>query len=130
MASRRGGEGVNSGAAIREVVLSKAAISMFVLAMLASSQALADTRYMYCYGGGRAGLYYSAVFPVPQGTQDQDKAKAFNAFVEGKYHTLIFSECHTDLSVANSESAKKGREDSDQQSKFPSKLIETGWMGK
>ncbi len=108
--------------------------TVFVLlgfATLASSQALAETRYMYCYGGGRAGLYYSAVFPVSFGTvKSADKAKAFNAFVQGKYGVTIFSDCHMDLTQANSLSAKKITEDSDQKSKFPSKLIETGWAGK
>ena len=110
--------------------MNKAAISIFTLAVMASAQALADTRYMFCLGGGRLGLYYSTVFPVAPGTKDEDKAKAFNAFVKGTYNNIIFAECHTDLTQANSQSSKKIREDSDQYSKFPSKLIETGWAGK
>lgn len=106
------------------------ALAVFALAAMASSSALADTRYIFCYGGGRAGLYYSAVFPVAQGTKSADKEKAFDAFVKGKYGTMIFANCFTDLTQANSQSSKKMREDSDQKSKFPSKLIETGWSGK
>lgn len=98
-------------------------------AVLASSQAFADARYMFCFGGSQSGLYYSAVFPVPTGTKDTDTAQAFSNFVKSKYGTAIFAECHTDLSQANAESAKKAREDADQNSKFPSKLIETGWSG-
>ncbi|HSM94494.1 MAG TPA: hypothetical protein VLT91_00520 [Rhizomicrobium sp.] len=109
--------------------MSRVAYAAFALAALASTQALADTHYMYCYGGGRAGLYYSANFPVPQGAKSGDTAKLFNAFVQKKYGTTIFSECHSDLTLANSQSARKLTEDSDQHSRFPSKLIETGWTG-
>lgn len=110
--------------------MTKLALVVFAFAVLTTSQALAETRYMICFGGGRAALYYSAVFPVPAGTKDADKATAFNAFVKGKYGKMIFSECHTDLTQANAQSDKKMREDNDQTSKYPSKLIETGWMGK
>ena len=110
--------------------MSKVAYAAFTLAALVSSQAFADTHYMYCYGGGRTALYYSANFPVPQGTKSADTAKVFNAFIQKKYGKTIFSECHSDLTLANSRSAKKITEDSDQKSKFPSKLIETGWSGK
>ena len=106
--------------------------TVFVIAGVAamtSSQALASPRYMLCFGGGRAALYYSNVFPVLEGTKDADAAKAFNAFVKGKYGATIFSECHTDLTQASATSDKKIRESSDQTSKFPSKLIETGWAG-
>lgn len=106
------------------------ALAVFAFAALSSSSALADTRYMFCYGGGRAGLYYSAVFAVAQGTKSADKEKPFDAFVKAKYGTVIFANCFTDLTQANSQSSKKIREDSDQKSKFPSKLIETGWTGK
>jgi len=106
-----------------------ATVLIFTFAMMAGSQALADTRYMFCFGGGQVGLYYSAVFPVPQGTKGADKANAFNAFVKSKYGTMIFSECHIDLSQASANSDKKIREDSDQTSKFPSKLFETRWAG-
>jgi hypothetical protein len=102
----------------------------FIVAVVASSQALADTSYMFCFGGGRAGLYYSAVFPVPHGTNDEGKAQSFNAFVKSKYGVMIFSECHSDGTQAGSASSKKIRIDSDQQSHYPSKLIETGWAGK
>jgi hypothetical protein len=107
--------------------MKKVALAVFALA--ASSQALAGTDYMFCFGGGRLGLYYSAVFPVAHGTKDQEKAKAFNAFVKTKYGTTIYAECHSNMTQALGESAKKGREDSDQNSKFPSKLIETSWAG-
>lgn len=102
----------------------------FAVAAIASSHALASTDYAFCFGGGRAGLYYSANFPVVHGSSDENRAKAFNAFVKAKYGVLIFSECHADMTLANSQSAKKIREDSDQHSKYPSKLIETGWTGK
>jgi hypothetical protein len=90
---------------------------------------LAVDHYMHCYGGGRAGLYYSDIFPVPEGTKSKDKALAFNAFVQRKYGTTVHTECHSDGSPALAASAKKITEDSDQKSKFPSKLIETGWKG-
>ena len=99
------------------------------LSALAGSQALADTHYMYCYGGGRAGLYYSAVFAVPESVKSDPEAKVFSAFVKSKYGVTISSQCHRDGSKASSDSAKKITEDSDQKSKYPSKLIETGWKG-
>jgi hypothetical protein len=117
-------------ARLLEVVMNKASFVVLALAVLTSSQALADTDYMFCYGGGRLGLYYSTVFPVVHGTRDADKAKAFIAFVKARHGATIVSECHSDMTQANSRSDKKMREDSDQQSKFPSKLIETGWAGK
>jgi hypothetical protein len=113
-----------------EVVMNKLIIMASLLAATASSQALAATNYRFCFGGGRAGLYYSAVFPADQGTKTADTANAFNAFVKGKYGTMIHSECHSDGTQADAASDKKTREDSDQQSRFPSKLIETGWNGK
>jgi hypothetical protein len=113
-----------------EVVMNKLVIVASLLAATASSQALAATHYRFCFGGGRAGLYYSAVFPSDQGTKTADTAIAFNAFVKGKYGTVIHSECHSDGTQADAASSKKIMEDSDQQSKFPSKLIETGWNGK
>lgn len=57
-------------------------------------------------------------------------AKEFNAFVKAKSGVTIFSECHSNGSQASGESARKGRQDSDQNSKYPSKLVETGWAGK
>jgi hypothetical protein len=84
---------------------------------------------MICFGGGRSGLYYSAVFPETTGAKTKDKADAFINFVKGKYGTTIIAECHTDSTQASAESDKKIREDADQNSKFPSKLIETGWSG-
>jgi hypothetical protein len=113
-----------------EVVMNKLVIVASLLVATASSQALAATNYRFCFGGGRAGLYYSAVFPADQGTKTADTANAFNAFVKGKYGTVIHSECHSAGTQAVAASDKKMREDGDQQSKFPSKLIETGWNGK
>jgi hypothetical protein len=113
-----------------EVVMNKLVIVASLLAATASSHAFAATHYRFCLGGGRAGLYYSAVFPADQATKTADTANAFNAFVKGKYGTIIHSECHSDGSQADAASSKKIMEDSDQQSKFPSKLIETGWNGK
>ena len=110
--------------------MKKAALVILASAVMAGSPALADTHYMHCYGGGRAGLYFSAVFPVPEGVMSKDKAKAFDAFIQGKYHVTIFSNCQRDQSQANAASSKKMEEDADQTSKFPSKLIETGWAGK
>src|SRR5947209_7569596 len=110
--------------------MTKASVVVFALALLASARALADTSTMFCFGGGRAGLYFSGVFPVVHGTRSADKAKAFNAFVKARYGNPILSECHSDMTEANSRSAKKMQEDSDQQSRFRSKLIETGWAGK
>jgi hypothetical protein len=49
--------------------------------------------------------------------------------VKSKYGVTISSQCHRDGSKASSDSAKKITEDSDQKSKYPSKLIETGWKG-
>jgi hypothetical protein len=109
--------------------MNRVSLAACTCAVLASSQAFGDTRYMICFGGGRSGLYYSAVFPVPTGSRDKDEANAFKDFVKSKYGTPIFAECHTDLTQANAESDKKIREDADQNSKFPSKLIETGWSG-
>ncbi len=113
-----------------EVVMNKLVIVASLLAATASSQAFAATSYRFCFGGGRAGLYYSAVFPADQGTKTADNEKAFDAFVKGKYGTMIHSECHSDGTQAVAAADKKAREDNDQQSKFPSKLIETGWNGK
>src|SRR5690242_727341 len=110
--------------------MSKVAYAAFALAVLASSQALADTHYLYCYGGGRAAVDYSANFAVPAGTKSADTPKLFNAFIQKTSGTTNFSECHSDRTMANSKSAKKLTENSDQKSKFPSKLIETGWSGK
>jgi hypothetical protein len=113
-----------------EIVMNRAAFVVFTLAVLGSSQAFAGTDYQFCFGGGRSGLYYSAVYPVAHGTSDVDMAKAFSAFVKAKYGVMIYSQCHSNGTKALGESAKKGREDSDQTSKYPSKLIETGWAGK
>ncbi|HXZ67875.1 MAG TPA: hypothetical protein VEH07_04740, partial [Alphaproteobacteria bacterium] len=66
---------------------------------------------------------------VPHGTSSVDKAKAFIAFVQSKYGTGISAECHSSGTQASADSDKKIREDVDQTSKFPSKIIETGWMG-
>jgi len=110
--------------------MNKTLVVLLPLGLMAASQALADTHYELCFGGGRKALYYSAVFPVPAGTKSDDKAKAFNDFVKGRYGTPILAECHSDLTQASAESDKKTREDSDQTSRYPSKLIETGWAGK
>ena len=107
-----------------------AAFVVFPLAMLASSSTSARTDYAFCSGGGRASLFYSSVFPVVHGPSDAARAKAFNAFIKAKYGVTIFAECHSDLTPALANSHKKIMEDSDQHSKFPSKLIETGWVGK
>ena len=107
-----------------------AAFVVFPLAMLASSSTSARTDYAFCMGGGRANLFYSAVFPVVHGPSDAARPKAFNAFIQAKYGITIFSECHSDLTPALANSHKQAMEDSDQKSKFPSKLIETGWVGK
>lgn len=103
---------------------------MFALTLLASTQAYAETSYTFCFGGGRAGLYYSSVYPVAHGTSDVAMAKEFSAFVKAKYGVMIYSQCHSNGTRASGESAKKGWEDSDQKSKYPSKLIETGWARK
>jgi hypothetical protein len=57
-------------------------------------------------------------------------ATTFNAFVKTKYGATIHGECHSNGTRASAVSDKKIRESSDQDSKFPSKLIETGWAGK
>ena len=106
--------------------------TVFILAAVAlstASPALAADHYMHCYGGGRAGLYFSNVFAVSEDTKSKDKEPAFNAFVQKKYGVMIHSECHRDGTPALAASAKKINEDADQKSKFPSKLIETGWGG-
>src|SRR5215469_14671916 len=108
--------------------MKKAVFLVFAFVIQASAQALADTHYMYCFGGGRYGLYYSAVFPAAQGVS-REKEKAFSAYVKAKYGTMIIAACHLDMTQALGESAKKIREGSDQNSRFPSKLIETGWAG-
>src|SRR5689334_15038269 len=97
-----------------------------VLAAATATPALAVDHYMHCYGGGRAGLYFSGVFPVPEGTKGKDKALAFNAFVQKKYGTMVHTECHSDGSPALAASAKKINEESFQKSNVPWKLIETG----
>jgi hypothetical protein len=61
---------------------------------------------------------------------DYDKAKAFSTFVKARYGTAIISECHSNMTPASLRSDKKLREDSDQKSRFPSRLVETGWAGK
>ena len=98
------------------------------VAVSASTPAFAADHYLHCFGGGRLGLYYSNVFAAPQDAGAQ-KAKAFDAFVKAKYGTTISSRCQSDGSQANAASSKKIEEDSDQKSKFPSKLVETGWNG-
>jgi hypothetical protein len=110
--------------------MKKIALAVFAFAAVSSTCALADSRHMFCYGGGRAALYYSAIFPVAQGVKSAEKEKAFDAFIKAKYGTVIFAGCYGDGSQADSQSNKKIREDSDQKSQFPSKLIETGWTGK
>jgi hypothetical protein len=109
--------------------MNRASAAVCACAVLASSHAFGDTHYMSCFGGGRSGLYYSAVFPESTGAKSKDKADAFSKFVKGKYGTTISAQCHRDSTQTNAESAKKITEDSDQNSKFPSKLIETGWSG-
>jgi hypothetical protein len=109
--------------------MNKTSAAMCACAVMVSSHAFGDSHYMICFGGGRLGLYYSAVFPESTGAKSNDTADAFSKFVKSKYGTTISAECHTDLTQANAESDKKIREDSDQNSKFPSKLIETGWSG-
>jgi len=98
-------------------------------ALMAATPAFAADHYLHCFGGGRAGLYYSNVFAGPQGAGAQ-KAKAFDAFVKGKYGVTISSRCQSDGTQASAASSKKIEEDSDQKSKFPSKLVETGWAGR
>ena len=110
--------------------MNKLVIVASLLAVTASSQALADTSYRFCFGGGRAALYYSAVFPSDRAIKTADTAIAFNAFVKSKYGTMIHGECHSDRTQEDAVSDKKSREDVDQKSKFPSKIIETGWNGK
>ncbi|HLY04715.1 MAG TPA: hypothetical protein VKR31_03110 [Rhizomicrobium sp.] len=107
-----------------------AAQVLLPLGLMAGSRALADTHYMLCVGGGRAGLYYSAVFPVTEDTKSDATAKAFRAFVSSKYKKMISAECHRNATEAIADADKKIRENSDQKSRFPSKLIETGWTGK
>jgi hypothetical protein len=85
---------------------------------------------MLCSGGGQAGVYYSDVFAVPGGTKTQGVATMFNAFVKAKYGATIHAECHSNGTRASAVADKKMRESSNQDSKFPSKLIETGWAGK
>jgi hypothetical protein len=113
-----------------EVVMKKIVIVASLLLATVRSQGLPATNYRFCFGGGRAALYYSAVFQSDQATKTADTATAFDVFVKGKYGTVIHSECHSSGTEAAATSDKKIREDSDQQSKFPSKLIETGWNGK
>ncbi|MBS0360509.1 MAG: hypothetical protein JSR98_03945 [Proteobacteria bacterium] len=103
---------------------------VLALAVLAATPALAQTHYMLCFGGGRAALYWSAVFPVPESTKSADSQKAFNAFVQAKYGKAILSECHRNQTQAIADADKKQREASDQTSKYPSKIIETGWTGR
>ena len=108
----------------------KTVVILAELGAMAGSPALADSHYMFCFGGGRVGLYYSAVFAVPEGTKSAATATAFTAFVMSKYGHSPGTECHSNQTLAIATADKKQRQDSDQTSKFPSKIIETGWAGK
>jgi hypothetical protein len=111
--------------------MNKAAVVILASGLLASAQpTIAETHYMFCFGGGPAATYFSAVFPVPDNTRSKDKEPAFNAFVKGKYGTMIHAECHRDQTQANSESAKKLHEDSLRNAKPTAfNIVETGWAG-
>jgi hypothetical protein len=113
-----------------ETVMNRVAVVILVSGLLATSQAaVADTHYMFCFGGGRP-AYFSAVFAVPETIRGRDKEPAFNAFVKSKYGTTIHAECHRDQTKANSESAKKGQEESLRNAKpTPFNIVETGWGG-
>jgi hypothetical protein len=107
--------------------------TLFLAATLAAATAtpaFADTHYMLCFGGGRAALYWSNVFAVPETTKSDESALAFNAFVKAKYGTMIHSECHRNGTQAIADADKKTRQAADQGSKFPNKIVETGWTGK
>src|SRR5689334_11877582 len=107
----------------RTVLLAAAAVAA------SATPALAADHYMHCYGGGRAGVYFSDVFPVSEDTRGKDKEPAFNAFVQKKYGVMVHTECHRDGTAALAASAKKTNEESFQKSSVPWKLIETGWKG-
>jgi hypothetical protein len=111
--------------------MNTAAVVILASGLLAGSQtALAETHYMYCYGGGPAATYFSAVFPVSESTRGRDKEPVFNAFVKGKYGTMIHAECHRDQTKASSESSKKLAEESLRNAKpKPFNVVETGWAG-
>jgi hypothetical protein len=111
-------------------VMNRLFVVILASGLFANSQAaIAETHYMYCFGGGRP-VYFSAVFPVPESTRGRDKEPAFNAFVKDKYGTMIHAECHRDQTKANSESAKKLQEDSMRNAKpTPFNVVETGWAG-
>ena len=109
--------------------MKKTAFGLAALAAVAGTPALAAPHYMFCFGGGRPGLYYSTVFAVPEGTKGVDKAKAFAAFVTSKYGQRITPECHSNQTQAVAAADRKMRQDNDQTSKFTSKIIETGWAG-
>jgi len=113
-----------------EVVMRKTVFILAALAAMASSPALADPHYMFCFGGGPPGLYYSAVFAVPEGTKGAPTAKAFTAFVQGKYGHSPGTECHSNQTQAIAIADKKQRQDSNQAAKVPYKIVETGWTGK
>ena len=110
--------------------MNRVGVAILASALLAGSQAaIAETHYMFCFGGGRP-VYFSAVFAVPETTRGKDKAPEFDAFVKSKYGTMIHSECHRDQTKPNSESAKKGQEDSLRNAKpTPFNIVETGWGG-
>jgi hypothetical protein len=110
--------------------MSRFGLVLAALAAMAATPALAAPHYMFCFGGGPAALYYSAVFAVPEGTKSTPTAKAFTAFVQGKYGHSPGTECHSNQTQAIADADKKQREDSNQTSKFPYKIVETGWMGK
>ena len=100
-------------------------------ALLASSQAFADSHYMYCFGGGRAATYFSANYPVSEDTKSKTEEPKFAAFVKAKYGTTISAECHRDGTEANSANAKKLEEDSLRSAKgaTPFNIVETNWAG-
>jgi hypothetical protein len=107
----------------------RTALAVIALAAAIGTPALADTHYMLCFGGGRAALYWSNVFAVPETTKSDASALAFNAFVKARYGTMIHSECHRNGAQAIADADKKTRQGADQGSKFPSKIVETGWTG-
>ena len=111
--------------------MNKAAVLIVATGLIASSHTtIAATHYMYCFGGGPAATYFSAVFPVSEDTRSRDTQPAFNAFVKGKFGTMIHAECHRDQTKSDSESAKKLAEESLRNAKpKPFNIVETGWSG-
>jgi hypothetical protein len=110
--------------------MTKAAVLMCAVAVVASAPAFADTHYMLCFGGGRQALYFSAVFPVPESAKSKDEEPLFAAYVQAKYSTRPGVECHRDQTEASANADKQSREDSFRSGTLPYNIVETGWTGK